>query len=94
MRSILLTAFLITFLEVAPARAEDTLRCGSHLIKTGDHKVEVLQKCGEPLYRETVSALDERRIEKWTYRPSGNTFMRLLTFTESTLTDIEILTNP
>lgn len=33
--------------------AADALRCGSSVVSEGDHKVEVLKKCGEPDFADT-----------------------------------------
>ncbi len=40
-------------LLTASAGAE-ALRCQNGLVATGDHKVEVLAACGEPVFREEV----------------------------------------
>ena len=35
----------------------DAMRCGTRLVTPGDSKVEVLNRCGEPLHKETVKLL-------------------------------------
>lgn len=45
--------FAIAALIAAPAAAE-ALRCQGGLVAPGDHKVEVLAACGEPVFREEV----------------------------------------
>ncbi len=44
---------LLAFTQALPAMADD-LRCGNKLVVTGDTKLEVLNKCGEPDFKETV----------------------------------------
>jgi len=46
-----MAAFVVTALLVAAtpaARAEDTMRCGSRIVSTGDGKDKVRALCGEP----------------------------------------------
>ena len=45
---LLLIAFAATLAPGAALRAEDTLRCGSRLVSTGDGKDKVRALCGEP----------------------------------------------
>ncbi len=35
----------------APASAQ-SMRCGGYLVQNGDGKAEILQNCGEPVYRD------------------------------------------
>lgn len=97
-------ALLLLLADVAAA---DSMRCGSALVTTGDADTVVLLKCGEPLSRETVAIKEftvrrrgvlrqtetttEEKVEKWTYRPGGGQFMRVLTFQGGVLIDIEQL---
>jgi hypothetical protein len=45
---LLLIAFAATVAPGAALRADDTLRCGSRLVSTGDGKDKVRALCGEP----------------------------------------------
>ncbi len=74
--------------------ADDTFRCGSHLVRAGDTKLEVMEKCGPPLFKETVSGADEALVEQWHYRLSPQSFLRILTFTGARLVDIDTVANP
>jgi hypothetical protein len=51
---LVVTSILLLTLILRPALA-DSMRCGSHIINTGDRhgtdKYEVLKKCGEPTLR-------------------------------------------
>ena len=72
----------------------DTLRCGSRLVNLGDRAFEVLQKCGEPAFRDPVGYTlgpynrRETSIEEWAYEPSNGMFT-ILTFEGNRLTRIE-----
>ena len=65
------------------AWAADTLRCGSQLISVGDRTAEVLQKCGEPVardslgYKRSVNRREEYQVEEWTYGPNGGMYQFL-----------------
>jgi len=43
---------LFVFLCFAGTAEASSFRCGNKLIQTGDHKLDVLQKCGEPEYAD------------------------------------------
>ena len=44
------------FIFSSLAYAESTsLRCGNSLVTIGDHKMEVVQKCGEPHMKDTIA---------------------------------------
>lgn len=97
----------VLLLILADVAAADSMRCGSALATIGDLDTEVLLKCGEPLSREAVAIKEltvrrrgflrqmetttEEKVEKWTYRPGGGQFMRVLTFQGGILVDIEQL---
>ncbi|MGH8579028.1 MAG: DUF2845 domain-containing protein [Gammaproteobacteria bacterium] len=74
--------------------ADDSFRCGNHLVKAGDTKLAVMEKCGPPVLKETVSGANEARVEKWHYRPSSRSFERILTFTGARLIDIDTIAKP
>lgn len=88
-RTLLLT-LLITPLMVQA----ETLRCGSQLVSLDDRRFEVLQKCGEPAFRDLVGyslGPNERReyqIEEWVYGPD-NGMLSILTFEGTRLRAIE-----
>ncbi len=75
-------------------RADDGLRCGTHLIRTGDTKLEVMEKCGPPGFKETISGADEALVEQWHYRSGSGSFPRVLTFSGGRLVNIERISNP
>lgn len=104
MGSRMLAAALL-LLAADGASAEDSMRCGSALVTTGDTDTEVLLRCGEPLVRDVVGVkavsvkrrnvlrqtevTTEEKVEKWTYRPGGGKFMRVLTFQGGVLVSVE-----
>ncbi len=78
---------------VLPAAVLATnMRCGQHLIRVGDTKVDVIHRCGEPYFREMISGSDERNVEQWYYIPSSTQFQRIVTFRGTRVVDIEIKT--
>ncbi|MGH8604275.1 MAG: DUF2845 domain-containing protein [Gammaproteobacteria bacterium] len=74
--------------------ADDTFRCGTHLIRAGDTKLDVMEKCGPPVLKETVSGANEALVEQWHYRPGSRSFQRILTFTGARLVDIDTIAKP
>ncbi|MBP1149950.1 MULTISPECIES: DUF2845 domain-containing protein [Methylocaldum] len=82
------------------------LRCGSLLVDTGDYKLEVLRKCGEPVFTDSRIELRYVKlygsglelgqyvpvmIDEWTYDFGPNRFVQLLRFENGRLVDIESL---
>ncbi|MBA3493821.1 MAG: DUF2845 domain-containing protein [Gammaproteobacteria bacterium] len=74
--------------------ADDGFRCGTHLVKAGDTKLDVMEKCGPPVFKETVSGANEALVEQWHYRLDTGSFPRILTFTGGRLVDIEAIAKP
>ena len=62
--------FIVLLLVVSiPCHA---LRWGTGLIQEGDHSCIVLQKCGEPKYKEVIrEGIKRSKIEHWMYERSG-----------------------
>lgn len=86
--------FLLLMLFLGPQIADaESLFCGNSLISPGDTKVDVLEKCGQPLLIEILSGSDEQKIEQWFYRTGPRKFQRLLTFKGFKLTRIETITH-
>jgi hypothetical protein len=91
---ILTVTLLLTLTSVSLQAQAETMRCGSQLVSLGDRRFEVLQKCGEPAFRDQVGyALgpNERReyqIEEWVYGPE-NGMLSILTFEGTRLHAIE-----
>ena len=76
---------------VASSVEASSFKCGNRVVETGDVKAVVLNNCGEPIFKEVISADDERKIEQWTYRSRGyRSFVRVLTFRGGRLSRIEI----
>jgi hypothetical protein len=84
-------------LAVQPAQA--AMRCGSQLVSDGDHKLDVLHKCGPPAlvehrgyqYRAYLPhtlpgahhQLIGANVEEWTYNFGPRRFMRMVRFADS-----------
>jgi hypothetical protein len=71
------SVFLLSNLMVEPAFADGSMRCGTHIISSGERrgpdKYEVLKKCGEPTNRSGST---------WTYEQSGGA-TRVVVFDQS-----------
>ncbi len=75
--------------------------CDGDEIKKGYTQYEILQRCGEPFFKdsrseERLSAVDkhsnrlvEIRVDEWTYNFGPDQFLRILKFENGRLVDIE-----
>lgn len=90
---------LIVFF-VLPASQGMALRCDKGLVDVGDHKAEVLSRCGAPASSELVAVekstdrvggavVREVPVERWTYNFGPKSFLQILTFRGGILTRIE-----
>ncbi|MDF3194949.1 DUF2845 domain-containing protein [Pseudomonas sp. 1928-m] len=90
----LATTLLLALAGASYLAQAETLRCGSQLVSLDDRRFEVLQKCGEPAFRDLVGyslGPNERReyqIEEWVYGPD-NGMLSILTFEGTRLRAIE-----
>jgi len=86
-------------LGAVSAKAEDSvfaLRCAGRLVRIGDLKVDVLAKCGPPLYEQYVGerkirtprGYDKKILEEWIYNFGPTDFIHILRFEEGRLTEI------
>lgn len=88
------SAPLLVLLLAATQLQAQTLRCGSHLISTGDRTFEVERKCGTPVQRDLVGytlgphARQELVREEWLYGPNNGMYS-ILTFEGNRLIRIE-----
>jgi hypothetical protein len=70
-----------------------TFRCDNGLVAVGDHRFQVMQKCGTPNsqddvgYTITRDGKRELKIEHWIYGPKGGLY-HLLVFEGGILKDI------
>ncbi|MGY8830542.1 MAG: DUF2845 domain-containing protein [Pseudomonadales bacterium] len=90
----LATTLLLSLTGASSMAQAETMRCGSQLVSLDDRRFEVLQKCGEPAFRDLVGyslGPNERReyqIEEWVYGPD-NGMLSILTFEGTRLRAIE-----
>jgi hypothetical protein len=91
---VLATTLLLALTGVSSLAQAETMRCGSQLVSLDDRRFEVLQKCGDPAFRDLVGyslGPNERReyqIEEWVYGPD-NGMLSILTFEGTRLRAIE-----
>ncbi|MGD8592379.1 MAG: DUF2845 domain-containing protein [Gammaproteobacteria bacterium] len=65
--------FIVWSTVLSPALADaDGMRCGNKLVVSGDTKLEVLKKCGEPDFSETVKMLKTSKTVNLADRTSTN----------------------
>ena len=98
---IVLGASIFLLLMTAEAFA---LRCGNKLVDIGDRKIEVLEKCGKPVFVENwqeevivyrgrlerqIRRISSTDIEEWTYNFGANRFIYFLRFVNGRLNRIE-----
>jgi len=65
-----------------------SLRCGTRLVLIGELKIDVLAKCGPPLYEQTVGeriirtsrGYDKKIVEEWIYNFGPTDFVHTLRF--------------
>ena len=55
-------------------KGQESFRCGAgRIISVGDSKMQVLEKCGEPFFKDVVYAGDlDVKIEEWSYKGTGD----------------------
>lgn len=53
-KTLQLLAAALALCTVLPAQASQSLRCNGSLVGNGDSPVTLLQKCGDPIYRQAV----------------------------------------
>jgi hypothetical protein len=76
-------------------------QCHSEKLQVGISQYEILQRCGEPAFKdsreeEQFTAVDEhnnqltiKRVDEWTYNFGPNKFLRILTFENGELVNVE-----
>ncbi len=92
-----LAFLLLGLIGLVAARDAQALRCGSRIVVTGDHALQVRERCGEPFWIEEAAELEvrgersrferrlEHREESWYYNFGPNKLMRRLVFVDSRL---------
>jgi hypothetical protein len=87
--SLMLFLLLILSAPAFSAGGQKEFRCAAgRIIHVGDSKLEVLEKCGEPLLKDVVSQGDlDVKIEDWSYKGTGD-FNYRVRFTGSSVSII------
>ena len=95
------TSLLLLSVFVSWSAEAQTFRCGGKIVSTGDTKVDVIGKCGEPTSKDSredkvVTTRNDDTMQKvsvivdeWTYNLGPNELIRVLRFRDGKLTDIE-----
>jgi hypothetical protein len=73
-------------------------RCDTELVRRGMTPLEVLERCGDPIYELGWTEFRYPglfvRVDEWTYEFGRNKFRRLLTFEDGRLIRIETRSKP
>ena len=93
---IILTLLTSLLLITIPAVAEDTLRCGSKIVRTGMTMAEVKKYCGNPTstavevqdVRSGPRVVGTTEVHTWTYRRSSGQRTAVLMFDQDELKSI------
>ena len=93
MRIAVIAALLMTAVSAFP---EDTLRCGSKIVRTGMTMAEVKKYCGNPTstaievqdVRSGPRVVGTTEIHTWTYRRSSGQRTAILVFDQDELKSI------
>jgi hypothetical protein len=72
-----MACLLLILAFISPASA-DSFRCGRKVVRTGDSPGDLLQKCGEPRYKDrgyenmrAPGSQKKVRVERWYYKKSS-----------------------
>jgi len=84
--SVLMSAFLFIPFS-AEAKILEVFKCQGTAIEVGDTTYAVLKKCGEPAFKEEVSAEGCEKVEKWHYDCKRRGYVDLLLFKAGVLVD-------
>jgi hypothetical protein len=88
-RGLVITLIVWAAAGTSPARA-DSLRCGVHLVETGESAENVESRCGAPTRKAPLRGRRGRVFgEVWTYDRGGTEFVRFLVFIAGKLQSIE-----
>lgn len=102
MRFLYLTLFSPIFFSMVMVGNAFAFDCNNQIVSIGDTKLEVKAKCGEPTSREVfneeiIKKIDPATrqrifaiIEEWTYNLGPQQFIRILTFKNGRLVNIEM----
>ncbi len=94
MRRHLLLLLPVLALATGSAQA-DIMRCDGKVVSTGDRSYEVLQRCGEPSFRDewqerlAYHHLPSAHVEEWYYDFGPARLVHVLRFRNGRLTDID-----
>jgi hypothetical protein len=95
---IVAAALLVVMCMPCIALGDDSLksiRCKAGLVDVGANKLEVLQKCGEPVHKDVIEASSKRskydyaEIQEWVYNFGSMDFIYTLRLEGSTLVEIK-----
>ena len=89
-----LLSLLLLGTPPSPARAGDSMRCGSRIVTVEAHAADILSACGEPAFRDVFSYPapsvpgEVSDAEQWTYNFGRNQLLHVLRLRHGRLVDI------
>lgn len=95
MTSSLPAGLVIALAAMVAAPSAHAFRCGTELVQEGDRKFDVIEKCGEPDFRDRRAGTWLRGFgpvgvtETWYYNRGPSRLLRILTFRRGRLRSIE-----
>lgn len=93
-RALLFLVFMASVLFCGSAMA-DTLRCGSHLVRDGDDAFSVIDKCGEPTQRMTITnPVYFNSSELWRYDRGSRQFPAIIRLVDGVVQSIRFVKTP
>ena len=90
--AVIVLAFTSSY-TVSSEAGPSAFRCNYDLAIVGDSKVSVLQKCGEPVYKDSFCKPGSAQmicetVDEWTYNPGYGQFLTTLRFESEKLVSI------
>ncbi|MGQ5524589.1 DUF2845 domain-containing protein [Chitinimonas sp. PSY-7] len=86
--------FALMLISMGLQAHAEFLRCNGDSAQVGDNKASVVQKCGEPIARDSYCKPKEgtlacQPVDEWTYNPGPGQFLTILRFENGALVSIK-----
>lgn len=91
MKKLIISLLFILSIVLIPNINYASLRWGNDLIQIGEYSCVILQKCGEPKYKEIIrKGIKQSKIEHWLYEKKHG-FYYVFIFKDGVLTEIKAI---
>jgi hypothetical protein len=61
---------VLLFSVISQLAFSDVMRCSSKVVSVGDHKIDLLKKCGQPLSKDVRNKCESHVLKNGAYRSS------------------------